>query len=356
MANKGNEAKKNTTTLTLQELQKAQQLQKTLDAADDERKRSNTYTRFCHKIAPVFACADARTRLEGREEFDKMVDLFLEERDEKTRGKPEPSSTTYLDINKGNLMLLEGSHVYVSPKRFLIEKMNEFKKNGFNVLFMEHFFYDKQHLLDDFFKDKNKKMNPELEEHVKQLDRLTTLNPFMPDAQRELLQKYSYRAILEAAREADIRVVGIDIEDVYHSERGHDAGNKRIKYMNYCATQIIEHTMSQETPGSKYIACIGAAHGPDFAGVPGMSRLTGGTRTLLVCDSLKSAATSQTVRFNSVTTVANEQVQAGISIQVHPTQSIDPIKLQELAMPSSSPPIQINRDNEQGEGPSLIKR
>ncbi|AWN75228.1 hypothetical protein DLD14_16095 [Legionella anisa] len=151
-------------------------------------------------------------------------------------------------------------------------------ENGYEVLFIEHLFYDtNQKDLDEFFK--TGKMSRDL------MDQLTKMNQhgieysFGPASQitSSVWKNYNYVTVLHAAREAGIRVVGIDISTVYRSQKiginNQQLDDTRIRYMNYTAAQIMEREIGFLPQGKKWCGFMGNAHVSTFENTPGVAEL-----------------------------------------------------------------------------------
>lgn len=175
-------------------------------------------------------------------------------------------------------------HGDVSPKRFLVENMQEFKKQGVETLFMEHMFHDStQKWLDDYFNSpKGTPMPPYLERYLNSLNNgyMLQVNP-----------KYNFTEVVRAAKEAGIRIVAIDTTVSYLAGSTDKEGvteegtADRYKAMNFVAVNI----MKEESKGGKFIALMGSGHvGNEKEGIPGIADLMG-CPSVVIEDANKSA-------------------------------------------------------------------
>ncbi|HIE3609195.1 TPA: membrane-targeted effector domain-containing toxin, partial [Legionella anisa] len=169
-------------------------------------------------------------------------------------------------------------HSHISPKKFLIENMKKMKQNGYEVLFMEHLFYDtNQKDLDEFFK--TGKMSTELINQLREMNQHGLGYSFGPSSKitSSLWKNNDYVAVLHAAREAGIRVVGIDISTVYRSQKigidNQQLDNTRIRYMNYTAAQIMKREIGFLSKGKKWCGFMGNTHVSTFENTPGVAEL-----------------------------------------------------------------------------------
>lgn len=244
------------------------------EASDELRKQ------FCEDIVPVTKFSyklggKARTEIQlNIEEFSKKREKFLAEAPSVT---PKESLEKTSDLLKEPFIVGE-SHTHISPKKFLIENMKKMKENGYEILFMEHLFYDThQKDLDHFFE--TGEISNELMTQLQAMNRhgLVHLFDHSSEAIPDLWKKNDYIAVLQAAREAGIRIVGIDVSPVYKSQKigmnSEQMDSTRIGYMNYTAANIMQREIHSLPPGKKWCAFMGNAHVNSFENTPGVSEL-----------------------------------------------------------------------------------
>lgn len=174
------------------------------------------------------------------------------------------------------------SHVDLSPKKFLIENMKEFKQNGVQTIFFEHLCSElHQGELDEYMKSPPGAPMPiGLALYLHALDEghmmLSNGTPNFLD----LKTRYNYTEVVKAAKQEGIRVVAIDTDATYSIDADSDT---RIKIMNYQAKKIIDNNKDS----SKWICFVGSAHINTYHKIPGMSELTG-TPSLVIEDFSKT--------------------------------------------------------------------
>lgn len=167
-------------------------------------------------------------------EMDKTVAEFISNPPVKKANEPLKDAE---DLKKSSFIIGE-AHQHVSSKRFLIENMKMLKKEGFEILFMEHFFYDTDQIdLDKFFQTKDAPLSGTLQARLREMERHQLIIG-------DEVVKYSFTDVLYAAREAGIRVVGIDVSTTYKAQKidynNEQLDDKRQRYMNFTAHEIIK--------------------------------------------------------------------------------------------------------------------
>lgn len=233
-----------------------------------KQKASNTvgYKEFCQKIAPIKSSGV----LDENKFIHFMTDFY-----DTALIVPSAQINEPTDIYKDKFIIGEYHH-YISSKKFLQDEMKRLKKEKYDILFMEHLFYDThQVLLDEFYQTGI--MPEKLRDHLEWLNDHGQVHVFGTDSQfsQQRWKKYNFLTLVESAREAGIRIVGIDIDAVYKTQNnGSDGEKKRIPYMNYVAFRIIEREMAIHGD-IKWFALMGNAHVVYYHGVPGLSNLTG---------------------------------------------------------------------------------
>lgn len=220
---------------------------------------------------------------EARIEHDTTFKNFLQEAknfiDNKesvllSENLPNPSDQTPGEYLSSLLQTFDGIcigeyHNQPISKQLLINNMKTLKKEGVELLFLEHLFYNTsiQEQLDAYFFQKSPQLPPLLEARLRQMDRGFSHYSAEP---KKIPQFFD---LVIAAKEAGIRVIGIDTSLSYRC--GYDIfgaqGTDRLYGMNYAATKIIEH----EAAGKKYIALVGALHACQAENVQGLNHLLG---------------------------------------------------------------------------------
>ncbi len=242
------------------------------------------YAAFCQRVAPI--------RKPVRDVFGRMAsnDILLKSVVKKFFDNSSKKRTSLLSaashVMSDNFIVGE-DHTAMSPKKFLMENMQVLKKAGFTTLFMEHLFYDDQQDLDDYFR--TGKFSDKLKQRLDDLDNgFGVRHSTGKDSETtsKCWSKYNYTALVKAAREAGVRIVGIDIENVYKAQAigvGNEQKNidSRLAYMNYTAQVIINREQSGHS--GKWCALMGNTHVRQFSHIPGVADLTG-ARAVYVFD------------------------------------------------------------------------
>lgn len=267
---------------------------------------------FCQQFVPTRGA-----------EFDSTYEYTL---DSKAMGKTVAEFISNPPVKKANEPLKEAedlkkssfiigeAHQHISSKRFLIENMKMLKKEGFEILFMEHFFYDTdQNDLDKFFQTKDAPLSGTLQARLREMERHQLIIG-------EEVVKYSFTDVLYAAREAGIRVVGIDVSTTYKAQKiGYDneqLDDKRQRYMNYTAHEIIK---KEAGSGEKWCALMGNTHVHSFKNVPGVAELTG-ARSVQIFDTGTHNKISG-VTLNSSYKVGDVELKGDLVITQNPKES-----------------------------------
>lgn len=165
-------------------------------------------------------------------------------------------------------------HRHLSPKKFIMDHMDQLKKAGVRTLFLEHLQHDcMQDLLDIYFKSPDKEMPTLLKNSLKSLDaRYRLYHKDAPHIEKLFMEKYGFSGLVRAAKEAGIRIVGIDTTTSYaagYESFGGSQGVDRTKALNFVAEDIIK----KEKGDGKFVVLIGNTHGWENNGVPGVAQL-----------------------------------------------------------------------------------
>ncbi len=140
------------------------------------------------------------------------------------------------------------SHTDSGTKKLLIENMEVLKGLGVDTLFLEGLFYDTslQTCLNDYFNSSNGELPGMLKIQLNELDSLVR-----PEA-----SPYNYTSLIIAAKQAKIRIVGIDTGVSALCGDPTFKIKERATAMNYVAQTIIQ---KERGPG-KYIVLVGGGH------------------------------------------------------------------------------------------------
>ena len=172
----------------------------------------------------------------------------------------EKKKRSVAELLDGNFCVGE-DHKDISPKRFLIENMSEFKEHGFSVLFMEH-------LAADW----------DLSARLRSLDEKHMWN---------ISQEYNFTNVVKAAQKHGIEIVNLEENnEIYHQYKD---GSKRMVSLNYNAREVIAQK-EQEFFGAngnalKWFAFVGSAHLNSRYGVPGICEIIPNVQDVLIADS-----------------------------------------------------------------------
>ena len=169
-------------------------------------------------------------------EFDQKADTFFSKLS--TTRLDDLSQTS--DLLRSSFIVAE-AHSQMSSKRFLIDNLKRLKEAGYKIFFMEHFFYDHQKDLDDYLQTGI--FSEKLEWRLGVLDSTWGLshiiNGRFSEETKKRWCKYNFTALVVAMREAGIRIVGIDIEEIYKRQKvvfgRHDNDNRILKEINITA-------------------------------------------------------------------------------------------------------------------------
>lgn len=200
-------------------------------------------------------------------------ELFFRSKDVK---QAIPPVGNFDDLLQGSFCIGE-LHDHKSTKRIIIENVDELKKKGYGVVFLEGLVYDSptQLLLDEYLAPASTRpMSDALKSILEKLDKGNGV------------EGSGYFEVVEAAKKAGMRVVGIESAYSATVPRAVDTKNdnkpKRCRDMNYAAKAIIE----KESGGRPWVALMGSAHMKTIDGVPGVGEIMG-VPSVYVYDSRK---------------------------------------------------------------------
>ncbi len=166
---------------------------------------------------------------------------------------------------KFRCVIVGESHNSVASKQLLIDNMKDLSKSrlrgggGVKTLYMEHLMSDLHgDLLAEYARTKT--MPVELKKHLDQLDQGHRTDDH---------GKYTFRALVESAVNAGVRVVPLDTAASYYLAG--ELKDERITVGNYIAAQRI----LQDRSGPA-VALVGSGHANAREGKPGIAELTGG--------------------------------------------------------------------------------
>jgi hypothetical protein len=201
----------------------------------------------------------------NREAFEKKAGAFLN-----TYQQPERRSLSSFDELLNAPFIIGEAHCEGAPKLFLQDQFATLKRNGFDVLFMEHLYYNQQHLLDEYSLEG--KMPSEIE---LKLNRLTWGH--------DIRGKNTFLSLVKAAQAAGLRVVALDIQNVYKAQTIDESGRQQDSFrhtsFSYTAQQIIQNECNE---GEKWVALMGNTHVNTWNNIPGVAELTG-ARSVYIC-------------------------------------------------------------------------
>jgi uncharacterized iron-regulated protein len=157
------------------------------------------------------------------------------------------------------------------------------KKNGFDILFMEHLYYDDQALLDSYFGSATSEMPDKLKDHLQKLDARHRFWHICGPTNKQksaIWQSNNFSAIVQAAKQAGIRIVALDTEYEYSlQEVGiNDIQESDIRNysFNFTANKIIRAEMALCDSKTKWCALMGSSHVERImSSIPGVAELTG---------------------------------------------------------------------------------
>ncbi|WP_315385272.1 membrane-targeted effector domain-containing toxin [uncultured Stenotrophomonas sp.] len=170
-------------------------------------------------------------------------------------------------------LVIGENHAAQGSKRLLIDHMAELRRLGITTLYLEH-------------------MQSDL--HQDDLDRLHATGVLAPGLDRFLAGQdaghnthaatgATFRALVQAAAQAGIRIVALDLMASYHlggaqGATALDSLELRIKVMNHVAAQRIAHDQRQQrahAPAQRWVALVGDAHAGDFNDTVGLAERLG---------------------------------------------------------------------------------
>ena len=202
-------------------------------------------------------------------EFTKSLAPKRKVNTEETRGFKEAELIKKCFETHTGLIVGE-VHEHKSPKQFLVDNMPLFVSQGVTTIYMEHLLQERhQSLLDAYLHSAPDAAMPrELELYLNYLDK-----------ERNLSGSATFTAVVQAAKNHQIRIVAIDSEAVYSIGVTHslgDLGNTQATKERYSAMNMAMLDRYKEfNDGGKYIAFIGSGHVSTCLDVPGVSELLG---------------------------------------------------------------------------------
>ncbi|KTD51866.1 hypothetical protein Lqui_0710 [Legionella quinlivanii] len=174
--------------------------------------------------------------------------------------------TKCFDSNEG--LIVGEVHEHKSPKQFLVDNMALFKSQGVNTIYMEHLLQERhQALLDAYLHSEHDADMPrDLELYLNYLDK-----------ERNLSGGATFKAVVQAAKKHQIRIVAIDSEASYRLAVTYSLGD--LEHTNAIKERFSAMNMGmleryrEFNEGGKYIALIGSGHVATCLDVPGVSNL-----------------------------------------------------------------------------------
>lgn len=232
---------------------------------------------FCVTGSPAY-WLDHKSRLAFLKKAQKLDELakafFLHRKAVEIQADPNVSLATVIPslLKEHQGFCIGERHKEKAAKKFVIDNMHLLKQQGVTTLFMEHLFYDStQSWLDRYVQlPEGAKMPIYLENYLQLLsDGQTNGDTKANDP------NYNYVKVVQAAKEAKIRVVAIDTTVSYLAGTDDKKGVKqdlnRYRAMNYVAAKII----TQEKGRGKFVALMGSAHVATVGGQMGVSEVLG---------------------------------------------------------------------------------
>lgn len=164
-----------------------------------------------------------------------------------------------------NGLVIGESHSALGSKRFLIDNMQQFKKQQVRVLYVEHFMTDFQQADLDVF-NRTGQMPQDLKAYVISQDEGHGTDP---------AQRYTFMQVLVAAQRHGIRIQAIDCMASYRQAWSlKPEGAIRQQMMNFFAHRVIEADQTLRGT-SKWVALVGNTHANTYENVAGISELEG---------------------------------------------------------------------------------
>jgi hypothetical protein len=253
-----------------------------------------------------------------------------------------PSSiiTQLIDENQG--VCIGEVHEHKSPKKLLIDNMEQLKAHGVDFLFLEHV-YDDTHreLLEEYFESESNQMPARLSNYLSALDKGNKLE------YKET--PYTFKGLVIAAKMAGIKIIPVDTSVSHEKDKfklDYEGGTKaRCNMMNYIAAKQFEKHM-ENFSDSKYIFFVGSSHINSVnSGVLGIGEITG-CPTIVVED----------VTEDNYTRDASEHLaKPDLLLQINPRISEIALTIEELTRQENerlkhfkkqSPPVKICEEDD----------
>jgi hypothetical protein len=215
-------------------------------------------------------------------------------------------------------------HNHVTPKRYFMDQMPEYAKQGYTILFVEHLLYEEhQQDLDAF--NASGTMSPALSEYLNRQN-----EGHMDDNDNGT---HNYTGVLKAAQTHGIRVVALDTRLSYSFR----CGKSRALAFSLTATEII----NREAGTNKWLAFMGNGHNhiqhfTDGTSVPGIANLLPNTVTVNVFDkSMNTDSEPLSAQRNAERTIIGTTVYADIGITADSSIPLN-IDLSQIPSPKTS--------------------
>lgn len=230
----------------------------------DRRLKGYMYNEHDSGIATVHRDAQARlTQEAGAFLQDARLPVRPQVPDLAVQASPKQVIRDALAHSKG--LVIGEAHWARAAKQLLIERMEQFAREGVDTLYMEHLLTDAHQAELDLF-SRSGRMPENLRRYLQILDEGHQTDPE---------GRYSFAAVVKAAQRNGIRVRALDCAASYKLDTDpfDDAQTVRQQAMNYYAHKVIE---SEAVPG-KWIVLAGNSHSDTYLGVPGLADLEGVT-------------------------------------------------------------------------------
>ncbi len=238
----------------------------------------NDYQKFCDQLIPnkhhLYHILDRSQKISYFKDNNSIKEPELEQimtnffNMYQNKNKTLLQSHENIDTLFSTNFIIGEMHQDSSSKKFLINNFARLKSEfKIEVLFLEHFYYDDQELLDNFYA--TGKIDKQLDIHINMID----------DTFQSAI---SFKELITAAQKSGIRIVGIDTEAIYFAQYSHlqsingypsfeTNDNFRIHSMNYTATKIIEKEIGNSA--KKWCALMGSAHTDKYKNIPGVAEI-----------------------------------------------------------------------------------
>jgi len=165
-------------------------------------------------------------------------------------------------------------HSEIAPKKVLIQNMGLFKRNGFNVIFMEHL--SQREDSSSLKRYENEEMPQELRARLARLD-----GQYRSKLYPKEWDEYNFTKIVEAAKQNGIKV--IPLEESEESYQSNKSGPMRAAILSLNTKNAIDR-FNESGQRGKWLALVGSAHLNRCYDVPGICEIVDNAQDLLIKD------------------------------------------------------------------------